>query len=344
MKIHLKGLNGLRAIAAIAVLMDHINGGLNYFDLDVHSKMDLAGYGVTIFFSLSGFLITYLLFLEQELGSISIKNFYIRRILRIWPLYFLLLFVAITIEGTEDVLYYIFFVPNLPYVFGGGILLLGHYWSLGIEEQFYLFWPWCIKYLRHSLRFLIVFTLVSVLLKLILKYVYGGWSTNYEFLYQLRFDCMAIGGIGAWLIVNRNKIIESPYFSYAVILSWIIFGFVAFNSFHTFSIIDHEIVALATVILILDQAFGKQFIFNLERPWLNYIGKISYGIYMINPFVIFFLPYLIKDMHINLYLKYTIVYLSSVLGTILLSHLSYYFFEMPILTLKQRFGKIISTN
>lgn len=105
--IHLRGLNGLIAIASIAVLISHVSISLKEFGLNksifgINSngsfKIYLLGsHGVSIFFALSGFLITYLLLLEKEkTKNISIKDFYLRRILRIWPLYFAYLILAIT--------------------------------------------------------------------------------------------------------------------------------------------------------------------------------------------------------------------------------------------------------
>src|SRR4051812_39270307 len=96
--IHFSGLNGLRAIAALSVVIGHITMALKNFNLEStilpvreNGAMPLAIYGVSIFFVLSGFLITYLLQSEKDIQKIDIKKFYIRRILRIWPLYYLFL-------------------------------------------------------------------------------------------------------------------------------------------------------------------------------------------------------------------------------------------------------------
>ena len=103
--VYLPGLNGLRAIAALAVVVSHTTLALNQFGLDSNifgtgqdgkpKGLDLAGDGVSLFFTLSGFLITFLLLKEKETGSLKVRNFYIRRILRIWPLYYLYLFASI---------------------------------------------------------------------------------------------------------------------------------------------------------------------------------------------------------------------------------------------------------
>src|SRR5206468_6085258 len=110
--------------------------------------LQMAGFGVSIFFSLSGFLITYLLILENGLHGINIRNFYLRRIFRIWPLYYLyfaicliLLLVLHINAEPQTLLYYIFFAADVPFILNSTLILLGHYWSIGVEEQFYLFWP-----------------------------------------------------------------------------------------------------------------------------------------------------------------------------------------------------------
>ena len=98
-KIYFKGLNGIRAIAALAVVFSHTTGMLSMFGLSkfifgktidgTSVSTSLAGFGVTIFFALSGFLITYLLLQEKKNNAIiNLKHFYLRRVLRIWPLYY----------------------------------------------------------------------------------------------------------------------------------------------------------------------------------------------------------------------------------------------------------------
>ena len=161
-------------IAAIAVVISHVGLALKEFGLSYTYSSDLAGYGVTVFFSLSGFLITYLLLLEKKrTGDISIKAFYLRRVLRIWPLYYLyLLLVVATVyfympdQLPGGLLFYIFLCANIPFVFGFPLPFVDHYWSLGVEEQFYLFWRWVVRHVRKLFRFVMIFIILFVIAKL----------------------------------------------------------------------------------------------------------------------------------------------------------------------------------
>ncbi len=158
-KQYLKGLNTIRFVAAFFVILFHgytALVALHVVEDQGYAVFDRGIAAVELFFTLSGFLITYLLILEiNKTGTVAIKDFYIRRVTRIWPMYFLclagglvglgLVYPWLTGENyfdfsIPDVLwYYVFFLPNLPYAYcRAGILC--PLWSIGIEEQFYLFW------------------------------------------------------------------------------------------------------------------------------------------------------------------------------------------------------------
>lgn len=151
MKNHLKGLDTLRALAALTVVWGHIelfkkNKGLpNLLDNPI-IHLPSGRMAVILFFVISGFLITYLLVKEQTNNeSISFKKFYLRRILRIWPLYYtilLLSFLLFRVEysGTTLALCFSIF-PNIAHTLGVGWPSSPQIWSIGVEEQFYLFWP-----------------------------------------------------------------------------------------------------------------------------------------------------------------------------------------------------------
>jgi peptidoglycan/LPS O-acetylase OafA/YrhL len=346
---YLKGLNGLRAIAALAVLTSHIlQAG------DGHG-LDLAGFGVTLFFALSGFLITVLLLKEQQQSNtIKVGKFYVRRVLRIWPLYFgymaLVLFVHANVffkpYNLQQVLFYVFFVPNIPFIIGGAIDMLYHYWSLGVEEQFYLFWPLVTKkFINRFVPFCLGFILLLLAIKVFISLVYGGYSVPYSFAYMLRFDCMAIGALGAYLYHNRVSYLAVLKHPVIQVLAWGVLVLVLFNQFHVFSIIDHELVALVTVVLIINQIDNPNTMINLEYPVFDYLGKLSFGIYVFHPLLIALLISLFKSYAVPMQGgSYITFVLLVVVATLLTAHLSYHYFESRFLLLKQKFAVVKSAN
>ena len=173
---HFKGLNTLRFIAAFLVVIHHAESLRKDHGLQNHLK-DLGlfqngTHAVSFFFVLSGFLSTYLLLKEREAkNDVSVKQFYIKRVFRIWPLYFLMVIIGAIIQPYfiewfnipyempytfgETWYYFIFFVPGMVnYFFGSN--LLEPLWSIGVEEVFYLIWAPLFKWLKkHVLKLLL---------------------------------------------------------------------------------------------------------------------------------------------------------------------------------------------
>ncbi|WNM20221.1 acyltransferase family protein [Flavobacterium capsici] len=359
--IYFSGLNGLRAIAAIAVVISHTTVALKSFNLNPYilgvsnfgkpMVLSLAPYGVSMFFCLSGFLITYLLLAEKKVSSISIKKFYMRRLLRIWPLYYLYIFIVILVMiiyglsvDINSLLFYMFFSANIVAFFRPGLLLLTHYWSLGVEEQFYLFWPWIIKKLD---KYLVIFCATSIIFLIGLKlclHVFFSNSILERFLHITRFQSMIIGGLGAILFFKKNnyflklfnnKIIQS--------LAWLVILLSAVNSFHIASVIDQEIISFVALILIIGQIKITNRIINLENKFFDYLGKISYGIYIIHPLLIFLLSKFIFFKN-KLIINYFIIYFLVLLLTIIISDLSFRYFEKFFMNLKKKFVIVNSSS
>jgi peptidoglycan/LPS O-acetylase OafA/YrhL len=357
-RIYLPGLNGLRALAALTVLVSHIffdsfgKWGIEPLILPLFTD------GVTLFFVISGFLITYLLLEEiNKTETINIPKFYIRRLLRIWPIYYLYILIVIfalfIIGKQSDVLndmlyYYIFFAANIPFLSATGISLIVHYWSIGVEEQFYIFWPWLVKLLKNK----ILITATSVLLFwLFLKFgfyiLYTNQSLAYKFINVTRFHCMMIGAIGAISYFNKNCLFLKIFTNrWVQTVAWIFFLLSGFFFEYIPAVIRAECVALLSLFLIMSQIEGKPKFINLENKYLDFIGKISYGIYVIHPLIIFFLSAIwIKiDLKIPFIAQYVLICFTVPFITILVAWLSYKYFEKPFLTLKNRFAVIKSSN
>lgn len=346
--VHLKGLNGLRAIAAFGVVIAHTTAP--DFNLNSILPIGLAHYSVTIFFTLSGFLITYLLFLEKEQKEISVKKFYIRRILRIWPLYFAYLLVACIISYIQtpeelpgSLPYYLFFAANVPAILLSTLPYLGHYWSLGVEEQFYLFWPWIIKRSGNVLKGVFLFTAIFLVIKLIVRLFFFDESNTIilRSFFITRFECMSIGGIGALLCLQKNKLFfKLTANNLTEIICWLCIGVIAANRFFVSPFVNHDIVAVITVCIIVNLSFNKKAIINLENRFFDFLGKISYGIYIIHPLVVIFFSRWINQFNLLAGWKYIILYSGVLLLTVILAWLSYEFFEKRFLRLKDRFSVV----
>jgi len=293
-RIYLPGLNGLRALAALTVLVSHI-----FFDTFGEwglepLKLPLFSDGVTLFFVISGFLITYLLLQEiNKTNTINIPKFYVRRILRIWPIYYLYILVVIIafflIGKQSDILnntlyYYIFFAANIPFLSAAGIALIVHYWSIGVEEQFYLFWPWLAKLFKKK----VLIAAVAVLFLWLFFYIlFTNKSLIYKFFNVTIFHCMMLGAIGAIGYFNKNKLFISTFTNrWIQTTAWLLFLLSGFIFEYIPAVVRTEVIAILSLFLIMSQIEGKPKFINLENKYFDFIGKISYGIYVIHPIII----------------------------------------------------------
>lgn len=308
---HFKGLNTLRFIAAFLVVIHHAESLRKDHDLN-----HLKGYGlfengqhaVSFFFVLSGFLITYLLMKERKAtNDVSIKQFYIKRVFRIWPLYFLMVIIGAIIQPFfidwfnipykmpytfgETWYYFIFFVPGMVnYFFGSN--LLEPLWSIGVEEVFYLIWAPLFKWLK---KYVLRLLLGVIAFKLILISINTYWALPGVLNYVIRihqFEAMAIGGLGAYLVFNHGKKINASWiysipaqlFFYPLILVFILFGANIHSGIWNFFFENPIVSAIVPNALFLYLIIGISIVdrnlFRLENRVFSYLGEISYGIYM----------------------------------------------------------------
>ena len=357
-KTFLPGLHGIRAIAAIAVIFAHTTAGLNQFGLDNRIfgvdqfgnviATDLAGFGVSMFFALSGFLITYLLMKERNAGGIDIKRFYMRRVLRIFPLYYLylgLLLILLSYFGFavewEIVLMYVFLLGNVPFILGTPIDFLGHFWSLGVEEQFYLFWPFLIKKIKNPLKWVLILLVLLMALKVGVRvydvlYHQSKPSLFYTILHVNRFQCMMIGALGGILFIQKHPMLRFVRNRIVELLIWVIFVLAACNQFHMISVLDNEFIAFVTVVLIIQQISDNRIWFSMDQGIFNWLGDISYGLYVFHPMVLLIASKFIHFEGQDHLTDYLVAYGAVFLGTILVSYVSYVTIERFFLRIKDR--------
>jgi len=367
---YFKGFNGLRFLAAFLVVLSHAILSIKKQNIKLdpfffENKIFHSGSeAVNFFFTLSGFLITYLLIKEyKQQDKISIKQFYKRRIYRIWPLYFLIIcigFIGLGVfyplvfdgnkyfefsETTSVVLLFVFFLPNLATtIYKMGVL--NPLWSIGVEEQFYLFWAPLFKLFKGKI-------LVSALIILILSFViflasssgYFSYETS-KFLSTLRFHYMAIGAMFAYGVVYFNlykAIINSKISRFlipVIILIYLNYDLVLVNSFFT----DLIVAVLYSILLINVSSVKKPWI-NLESKLISHLGIISYGIYMYHLLVDNCLRLICQSFEIDKFFYSSALFLVSytlvlLLITIIIAHFSYKYFELYFINKKKHYKKL----
>ncbi|WP_372965451.1 acyltransferase family protein [Marinobacter sp.] len=287
----LPGLDGFRMIAVMAVVLAHSGVGTLFFS---------ARHGVAGFFVLSGFLITWLLLKEYEKnGNISLKNFYIRRSLRIFPAYYAFIAVSISwdlFRGNDDTREVIFpalfyFVNYHNALEGHSSSSLAHLWSLAVEEQFYLIWPAIfLTLMKRGKNTVLAFLLgagVVVVIWRTVTYTVLDWGSSYAYnAFDTRFDNLAIGCALA-LLVERQRALHvlnalSSQFWMPVVTFMLLFMSrqLAGDNYSYGPGFTVDALLLAVLLVQLVRLSCGRFWGWLNHPYAVYLGVISYPIYL----------------------------------------------------------------
>lgn len=364
-----QGLNALRFFAAFLVLMHHgevirqKNCLLNFGWLSLFNN---GGNGVTFFFVLSGFLITYLLLKEvNKTGHVNIRRFYLKRILRIWPLYFLLIFIGTVILPFlfnllhiqyqmpytigQTWYYFLFFLPGLvTYFFGHH--LLEPLWSIGVEEVFYLFWaPLMEWFKKHVLTLLISMIIFMVIMRFIALFYIENKLLDY-LIGIFKFEAMAIGGLGAYLVYNKGKILNgmaifslpAQFIFFALLLIFLFFHSNIDNPYWNFffktPLVSEIFIDFLFLYLILCTSVIDKRAIHLQNKYLSYLGEISYGIYMYHMLAIFTTVLFLKKylVRLDVVTGSLVFYLAASAITVLIASFSKKYFENYFLRLKNK--------
>lgn len=380
--VHFPGITGLRFVAASIVAICHVEQrkrdlGFNSY-IDKYFFYNTAGLAVTLFFVLSGFLITYLLLQEKrKYGTISLQKFYLRRILRLWPLYYFVIILAcfvlphfsfLNLPGTNaydgnfslKILLLFLILPNVVHMLGMDIPYSGQTWSIGVEEQFYFIWPLIVQRVKKYYLVLMALIVLVVMCSNGFLYVSNHFFTAAQkqssSLYKIfhfiglyfaffRISAMAIGGIGACLVIFDHplkKLIVNRVVEIGAWMLVIISIIMKVSIFYVY----HEVYSCLFLAIIMNAASGRSiFHFFLDHPVITYFGKISYGIYMYHGLVVVLM---VKALNLlagfSFNVTQTVVLDVLVLaGTILVAGASYEFFEKPMIKLKDKFQRIRST-
>lgn len=363
--------DGLRFFAALLVVITHsesLKKDFNLPSLYQTSFFTNAGpIAVTFFFVLSGFLIAWLLMQEQllqatEKRKIRLQAFYTKRILRIWPLYYTVVLLTFFVfphiallqypgfgksfltENFNAFELYVSFLPNLSYHEYGNVLYLGQVWSLGVEEFFYLFFPLGLYFLSpgNNLKFFIVLAAGSIAITVASKFWCSINDINLPlpciYISRYRIYAFASGALSAYGYMhlhNKHIIYKNMQLVKIITQALLIVTAAVLLSGITFSSLTHPVYAFVFAVLLLLLTVSNTKIASLNHRYIIYLGKISYGIYMLHPLAIIIC---IKLFYFNSGIAVLDVILFDTLAVtvvIVLAMISYTCLEKPFLKLRK---------
>jgi peptidoglycan/LPS O-acetylase OafA/YrhL len=345
-----KSLDGIRANAAFMVIFLHFFKG--QFGISVTTdiwkifdKISIVGQaGVTLFFVLSGFLITRILLSTKE-NENYFKVFYMRRVLRIFPLYYFFLlcyyFLPLLWNGVlaplRDQFCYYTYLQSFSATFRWKADGPGHFWSLAVEEHFYLFWPLIVYYLSTKNLYRVIWGIIVMAILLRIYMLNQGYEVYY-FTFT-RFDSLAIGALLALMETKdlfkrenaRKFLVLILLLSIPTAISWI---FLTGHQNILVQVFKYDFVSFSFfgfigIVLCVNQR--NWFNRILTSNFFSYSGKISYGLYVYHPFA-FVLS--VKLFHFS---YWPLTLLGGVGMTFLIAAMSFHFFEDKFLSMKKFF-------
>jgi len=343
--VYCKNLDALRAVAAVGVIFAHAYSVDVLPQVPILAKISYLGnFGVSLFFVLSGFVITRILITTHTNGS-YFRTFYMRRLLRIFPLYYIgllayyfipfLLDISDSIAPISDQFVYYSYMQNISRTFEWNAVGPGHYWSLAVEEHFYLLWPAVVYFaLKFNLRTLLhvsVFILIAVH---ILRFFMLKDGFNINVFTLTRLDQLVYGGIIAvaeqrGLLVMKNlRVFIVTILLGIILIVWLESGSLFVKEIFKYTFFGVVFSGLICLVIALPDT--SRFSKFLQQRWLSYLGKISYGLYVWHVLAMTLVSYYFRG--------HAAINFILVIGvTILIASLSYTLLEQPFLKLKSKF-------
>ena len=345
----LPSLDGWRALSIIMVVAAHTKHTFDFPEkLDVYFKWLFDGdLGVRTFFIISGLLITWLLLNEEKAkGSISLKKFYIRRVLRIWPVYYAFLFVLLLLQlfasYHQDLSVWIGNMVFMTNYFGAK-WTSGHLWSLAVEEQFYFIWPLLLVFVKKKRKLLVLLfvPLCIAPVSRVITYLQPSafpWKTifcGYSFFNY--WDSIAVGCLAALILFHKKTIIEKYLKTLVLISPFLIFvPYILSKLFllgHFTVSVGPLLQAVGICSLILHSLTNTKLVIYkaLNYPVCVGIGTLSYSIY------IWQMIFCTKPTDLGFNGSFLFSWKTWFIPVLLFAIISYNFFEKPFLRLRKKF-------
>lgn len=351
MKQRIKNLDTFRAIAALVVLVGHIEWfRWQLLGSDMFSKVPSGHTAVMMFFVISGFLITFLLVKEKEkYETISLKDFYLRRILRIWPVYYLVLFISFFFyEQTPSIgtiTFNVAMIPNIGRLFDGRWATSPQIWSIGVENMFYVLFPLILLFVPKKRILLLLMTLTAglTILPHVIDYINVRTLRNESlsllnnrFFYLNRFDSLFIGCIIGFAFAENHTILKILYNKWLFFVCSAI-AVVMWGGHIAAKYFNDEIMSVLFAVVILNVCTNPNMNIRFENRLTQFLGKISYGIYMYH-WIVLLLAFRLLPLT-NTVGSIVLLYGFTFVVTIAVAWLSYETYEKFFLNLKQRFER-----
>ncbi len=390
---YFKNLDGLRFLAAFAVIIGHSQSLIFEKGVRVFSPFanKLANFGVDFFFVLSGFLISYLLLREiDKTSKINIRYFYYRRFLRIWPVYFAYGLIALAVGkffidwfnyaptyshdySFKDYLYNVFFLGTFSINFQAFLgyhrpvssLMVGHFWSLGIEEQFYLIWaPSMYLFRKHTWVLILLFIGIGWYFNRIPLEKVSQYSEFHINFTVNRFFHFGLGAALAWLIryfpfveikdvllkkiilhtpsvfksIRAEYLLQTPLIIAQLWFLWYSADYLFGDTYSLKERLFNGWVSVGIIVVAIME-YSLLFFLMLENKALKYLGKISFGIYIYHLLSVHLADKLLEMNGITVNNDKFALYLVliSTILSVLSAAISYEYFEKYFLNLKSKF-------
>jgi peptidoglycan/LPS O-acetylase OafA/YrhL len=376
-RIFFPNLDGLRFISFFVVFLHHCY--LWFFNNLQQSSPTAYGLqaflfkygslGVNFFFVLSGFLITYLLIKEKEVtGTIHVGNFYVRRILRIWPLYFLCILLGFIVwpmlkqmtgeaaNESAHIWYYIFLIGNFDYMHTWPVkpeaITILVLWSVCVEEQFYLAWPVVLKIVPTK-YYKFIFIGIMVFSLLFRCFYTEGTDADHAVRYFHTFSLigdMALGALMAWLVSYPNKFrdfitnLSKPAIAFIYIITLgLCLGKEYIFPYGVPIIFERLVIGIFFALIIAEQNYAKNSLFKMSRfRLMSKLGIYTYGLYCLHLLGMYIIVQIANKMGWNQEGLGVVAALAilGLLSSIVIALASYHLFEKWFLKWKDKFAFI----
>ncbi len=364
-KTYFKNLDALRFCAFLLIFLDHVIFSTDYSESNSSLHRFFNQHfviGIDFYTILSGFLISWIILEEYKFTSkFNLSNFWLKRTLRIWPLYFILIFIGMALVWVaRNILHQnVNSLPPLAWLFSftlnfyiikygqGFLFFIAFLWTISVEEQFYVTIGLALKWFRKAF---VPFCILLIVLSLVFRFRYLHQSLNLFFNSLSWIGTFASGGLLAYFCINKGRVFERMENIPLWLTSLVYILFILNLAFYTqiyasdgMAVWERLTASLFLAFLLFEQNFCEKHLFQLgDIRVINYLGKISYGLFCYHGLIILLYEQVTKHISwINMPLAVFLINPVAIFAvTIGISALSYQYIERPIMSLRYKYQAV----